>query len=91
LSNTEEIGGRYAALLFESDVRIRGGSWGRGTLELENLEVARDEATQSLRELASNAIMQGRPFNYTGIEIADQDGTRLVCVTATDAVPQLSK
>jgi hypothetical protein len=59
--------------------------------ELENLEVARDEATQSLRELASNAIMQGRPFDYTAIEIADQDGTKLACVTATDAVPQLSK
>jgi hypothetical protein len=59
--------------------------------EFTGLEDARSEATESLRELAANAIRDGRAFNYTGIEITDQKGEKLAEILATEAVPQLRR
>ncbi len=58
--------------------------------EFANLEEAREEAIQSLRELAANAIRDGRSFDYAGIEITDQQGVKHDSVAATEAIPQLS-
>ena len=58
--------------------------------EFADLEEARIEALQSLRELAADAIVGARPFDYSGIEITDDNGTKVADVKATEAVPQLA-
>jgi hypothetical protein len=58
--------------------------------DFDGLEGARTEAIESLRELAATAIGEGRPFNYTAIEITDENGKKVEAITAGDAVPQLA-
>lgn len=58
--------------------------------EFADLEEARIEALQSLRELAAEAILSAQPFDYSGIEIADENGAKVADVQATEAVPQLA-
>jgi hypothetical protein len=57
--------------------------------EFDGLEDARTEAIKSLRELAARAIGEGRPFDYTAIEITDENGQKVDAITAGDVVPQL--
>jgi hypothetical protein len=57
--------------------------------EFCDLDAARVEAIESLRELAAFAIREGRAFAYTGIDIVDQNGLVLVQVSTSDAVPLL--
>jgi hypothetical protein len=59
--------------------------------EFDGLEDARTEARESLRELAAMAIREGRPFNYTAIEITDENGQTVDAITGGDAVPQLAR
>jgi len=49
---------------------------------------ARVEAVESLREMAGNAVREGRPFEYTGIDITDQNGKLLAQVHTSEAVAQ---
>ncbi len=58
--------------------------------DFADLEEAQIEALQSLRELASEAILSARPFEYSGIEITDDNGAKVADVQATEAVPQLA-
>jgi hypothetical protein len=57
--------------------------------EFADLAAARNDAVQSLRELAAHAILDGKPFEYISIEITDATGTKLADVQATEACPQL--
>ena len=51
--------------------------------EFADLEEARIEALQSLRELAAEAILSARPFEYSCIEITDGNGAKVAEVQAT--------
>jgi hypothetical protein len=57
--------------------------------EFADLEAARLEAIESLRELASHAILEGRAFDHIGIEISDERGLKLAEVHSAEAIPQL--
>jgi hypothetical protein len=57
--------------------------------EFADLAAAREDAVQSLRELAAHALQDGKSFEYTGIEITDPHGAVLTVVEATEAVPEL--
>jgi hypothetical protein len=60
-----------------------------GAQKFDSLEDARLEALTSLRELAAEAIRVGRPFEYSSIEITDEQGAKLAAVLASEACPQL--
>ena len=57
--------------------------------EFADFAAAREEAINSLRELAAEAIRQGQPLTNTAINIVEHGRGSLGQVTAADAVPQL--
>jgi hypothetical protein len=54
--------------------------------EHANLAEAKVEALEGLREIASNALLMGEAFGYTGIDITDLEGTVLARILAADAL-----
>jgi hypothetical protein len=50
------------------------------------LAEAKVEALEGLREIASNALLMGEAFGYTGIDITDLEGTVLARILAADAL-----
>jgi hypothetical protein len=48
--------------------------------EFPDLEAARLEAIESLRQIFGHAILEGKGVGYDGIDIADQDGAVLLRV-----------
>jgi hypothetical protein len=48
--------------------------------EFPNLEAARLEAIESLRQISGHAVLEGKGVGYDGIDIADQDGAVLLRV-----------
>jgi hypothetical protein len=58
--------------------------------EFLNLEAARIEAVESLRELCDLASREETPFNYDGIDIVSQDGRLLLRVLSSE-VTELAK
>ena len=57
--------------------------------QFADFAAAREEALNSLRELAADAIRQGQPFTNTAINIVEPDRKNVGQVTAAEAVPQL--
>jgi len=52
--------------------------------ELENFEIARQEALDSLRELAVEALKKGRYAHGLAIQIIDEDGAALDTLRADE-------
>jgi hypothetical protein len=48
--------------------------------EFSDLEGARLEAIESLRQIVGHAVLEGKRVSYDGIDIADQDGAVLLRV-----------
>jgi hypothetical protein len=54
--------------------------------EFSDLEAARLEAIESLREISANAAKEKRRVEYEGIDIVDQDGSLLLRVLMSEAL-----
>jgi hypothetical protein len=54
--------------------------------EFPDLEAARAEAIEGLRELSAELIREGKPFHDRAVEITDGAGTHLATVQMSDAL-----
>jgi hypothetical protein len=54
--------------------------------EHADLDAAKVEAIEALKEIAANAVLTTQKFDYTGIDITDSEGTILARILAPDAL-----
>jgi hypothetical protein len=54
--------------------------------EFPDLEAARAEAREGLRELSAELIREGKPFDDRAIEITNEAGVHLATVRMSDAL-----